>query len=114
MIASNRLVTHKMVARSILITVLLCGCSYHGQLKQTGFSNNQNIFNKSSTKVTLLNQNANIQDIHFTVGSTTYDYDIKESYINEVSDLLRSVYNQVEISSDVSAKSPLIAIPKFI
>ena len=113
MIASNRLVTHKMVARSILITVLLCGCSYHGQLKQTGFSNNQSIFNKSSTKVTLLNQNANIQDIHFTVGSTTYDYDIKESYINEVSDLLRSVYNQVEISSDLSTKSPLIAVPYF-
>lgn len=113
MMESNRLVTHKMVARSILITVLLCGCSYHGQLKQTGFSNNQSIFNKSSTKVTLLNQNANIQDINFNVGLITLDYDIKESYINEVSDLLRSVYNQVEISSDVSKKSQLIAVPYF-
>ena len=113
MIASNRLVTHKMVARSILITVLLCGCSYHGQLKQTAPSNNQSIFNKSSTKVTLLNQNANIQDINFNVGLITLDYDINESYINEVSDLLRSVYNQVEISSDVSKKSQLIAVPYF-
>lgn len=106
----KRLASH---TGSILIVVFLSACSYHGELKQTDLSNYLSTLNKSPAKVTLLNRNVNIKNIDFTVGLTTFNYDIKESYINGVRDILASIYKQVEISSDVDTKSQLLAVPYF-
>jgi S1-C subfamily serine protease len=54
-----------------------------------------------------------VNNINFTVDGHTLDYDIKTSYMNAVRDTLASIYKEVEISSDYSAKSELIAIPYF-
>ena len=54
-----------------------------------------------------------MNNINFTVDGHTLDYDIKTSYMNAVRDTLASIYKEVEISSDYSAKSELIAIPYF-
>lgn len=106
--------SHKMAAATgIIMTALLCGCSYHGQLKQAALFDNQVISNKIATKVTLLNKMDGIKNLDFTVGAATLNYDIKEPYFNALKDTLNTIYNQVEIGSEASSNSQLIAVPYF-
>ena len=92
---------------------LLCGCSYHGQLKEDALSNNQVIPNKVTSKVTLLNRMDDIKNLDFTIYAVTFNYDVKEPYFNALKDTLNTIYNQVEIGSEASPSSQLIAVPYF-
>jgi hypothetical protein len=97
----------------IFMTILLCGCSYHGQLTQSALSDKQVISNKIANKVTLLNRMDGINNLDFTIGAATLNYDVKEPYFNAVRDTLNTIYNQVEIGPEASSNSQLIAVPYF-
>jgi hypothetical protein len=110
----SRGVTHKMAtATCIFMTILLCGCSYHGQLKEEALSDNQVISNKIAAKVTLLNRMEGIKNLDFTSGFGTFNYDVKEPYFNALKDTLNIIYDQVETGPEASPTSQLIAVPYF-
>ena len=85
---------HTMVlAVGIFITALLCGCSYHGQLKQVALSDKHNI---TAAKINLLNHKKDIKNISFKVGVGTFNYDTKEVYFNALKNTFMSRLKQAQ------------------
>lgn len=101
-----------LATTSIFMAAILCGCSYHGQLKQAALSDKQ-VISKTAAKINLLNRKEDIKNISFKVGVGTFNYDIKEVFFNALTNTLNSIYEQVETGSKANPTSQFIAIPYF-
>lgn len=94
-----------------LLAVVLFGCSYHGALRSPPLPDTQIPNAKTETTLILSNRMDGLSDIVFTVSAVTFNYDVKDAYLNASRATLESVYGPVDVGSEMGPTSKLFAVP---
>jgi len=89
----------------------LSGCTYHGPLRSSHLTGQQTLPGKNETTVTLSNEMSGVNDIAYTVYLVTFVYYTKDAYLNAAKSTLESAYGHVDVGSEVSPTSKLLAVP---